>query len=269
MANSCLQIEINGPVAQVTLKRPEVHNAFDDRMITELTQCYQRLSDDNSVRVIVLRGAGKSFCAGAHLAWMERIAGFSTEENVADAQAMQRMFATIADCPKITVAAVHGPAIGGGVGLVAACDIAIADCEAWFTLSEVRLGLIPAVIAPYVVEKIGIGRARALFLSGQRVVADCALRIGLVHHVVATFGSVDKARSFDNAVQHQIEPLLAAGPTAVAAAKRLLRQIEGQTPAEAAEATVECIASLRVGPEAQEGMRAFLEKREPNWSAKP
>jgi methylglutaconyl-CoA hydratase len=269
MSESYLQIEIKGPVAEVTMQRPEVHNAFDDRMIAELTQCYNRLSDDRAVRIIVLRGAGKSFCSGAHLARMRQMADFSREENIADAQAMQRMFATIANCPKITVAAVHGPAIGGGVGLVAACDLAIAACDAWFALSEVRLGLIPAVIAPYVVEKIGIGWARTLFLTGERVVADSALRIGLVQHVVSTFGSIDQAKCFNNGVQHQIEPMLAAAPTAAATAKRLLRQIAGLTPDQAAETTIECIASLRVSPEGQEGIRAFLEKRKPNWIEKP
>jgi methylglutaconyl-CoA hydratase len=264
MDYSCLQLETRDAVATVTLQRPEVHNAFDDRLIAELTQCYRHLEDEAAVRVIVLRGAGRSFCAGADLNWMRRMTDYSHEENIADARALQRMFAAIAASPKVTVAAVHGAAIGGGVGLVAACDIAIAGFAATFALSEVRLGLVPAVIAPYVVERIGPHAARALFLTGQRIDGDAALRLGLVDETVPS-ALID----FDRAVAERVETLLAAGPVAVATVKSLLRSIAGQTPAEAAEATVECIAALRAGPEAQEGMRAFLEKRRPNWSVTP
>jgi len=258
-AIATILIENEKSVTTVTLNRPEVHNAFDDRMIAELTETFTRLSADESVRAIVLRGAGKSFCAGADLNWMQRMASYSQEENVADARGLQQMFAAIAGCPQATLAVVQGAAIGGGVGLAAVCDITIAAQEATFALSEVRLGLIPAVIAPYVVEKIGIGAARALFLSGERFGADEALRIGLVQQVTPS-------ENLEAAVQQKLALLWSAGPASVAAAKRLLKTIAGQTPEQAAEATIECIAALRVSAEGQEGLKAFLEKRKPNWA---
>jgi methylglutaconyl-CoA hydratase len=245
------------PVATITLNRPEQHNAFDETLIAELTDCYTRLSAEPEVRAIVLKGAGKSFCAGADLEWMGRMAEYSREQNLADARTLQAMFAAIADCPKVTLARVHGAALGGGAGLVAACDIAIAAHDVTFGFTEVRLGLAPSVIAPYVLQKIGVGPARALFVTGERFGADIALRLGLVQEV--------EAWSLDNAIQKKLEGILQAGPEAVAAVKRLLKEIAGRTPTEAAEATVECIASLRVSAEGQEGINAFLEKRKPSF----
>ncbi|HZO91252.1 MAG TPA: enoyl-CoA hydratase-related protein [Chthonomonadaceae bacterium] len=254
-----LQISQQGAVAEVTLNRPDLHNAFDEALIAELTEGFTRLSDDPNVRVVVLKGAGKSFCAGADLTYMGKMAGYSREENLEDARALQRMFAAIAHCPKVTLARVHGAAIGGGAGLVAVCDLAIAAEEATFALSEVRLGLVPAIIGPYVLEKIGMGAARALFVTGERISAQEALRIGLVQQVTP-------AADLDAALEKKVELARKAGPEAVAAAKRLLRAIAGKTPEEAAETTVECIAALRVSPEGQEGIRAFLEKRKPNFA---
>jgi methylglutaconyl-CoA hydratase len=245
-------------VATVTLNRPEVHNAFDETVIAELTDAFTRLSETPEVRAIVLRGAGASFCAGADLAYMGKMADYSQAENIADAQAIQQMFAAIARCPKVTVARVQGAAIGGGAGLVAVCDIAIAAEEATFALSEVRLGLVPAIIGPYILEKVGMGAARALFVSGARFGASDALRIGLVQQVAPL-------ADLDAAVQKQTDLIRQAGPEAVRAAKRLLRDIAGKTPEEAAAVTVECIANLRVSPEGQEGIRAFLEKRTPDF----
>jgi len=251
-----LQIEREGPVARVTLHRPEIHNAFDERLIAVLTDAYRTLGADATVRVVVLAGAGKSFCAGADLAWMGRMVGYSYEENIADARTLQQMIAAIADCPKVTVARVHGAALGGGAGLVAACDIAVAAESATFAFSEVRLGLIPAVIAPYVLQKLTPGAARALFVTGRRISAVEALRVGLIQEI-----SPDT--DLDTAVARTIEEALAASPAAVARAKALLRQIVGLPPAEAAEITVAGIAEARVSEEGQEGIRAFLERRKP------
>lgn len=260
MEYSCLKLGFKEAVATVTMARPEVHNAFDETMIAELTHCYQTLSNDTAVRVVVLRGEGKSFCAGADLNWMQRMAKFTWEENVADARNLQQMFAAIQQCPKATVAVVQGAAIGGGVGLVSVCDIAIATEEARFSLSEVKIGLVPAVIAPYVLEKVGMGVVRALFVSGQRFDAAEALRIGLVQQVAQT-------SLLEETVNSQIDLLLQAGPEAVAAVKKLLQEIAMHTPEEAATATITCIASLRISPEGQEGLQAFLQKRPPSWIA--
>jgi len=191
---------------------------------------------------------------------MGKMAGYSQEENLADAQALQRMFAAIAHCPKATIARVHGAAIGGGAGLAAVCDLAIASEEARFALSEVRLGLIPAVIGPYVLQKIGMGAARALMVTGERITAAEALRIGLVQQVAP-------AAELEAAIEQKLALIRQAGPEAIATAKRLLRAIAGKTPDEAATLTAECIAALRVSPEGQEGIRAFLEKRKPGFAA--
>jgi methylglutaconyl-CoA hydratase len=252
---------VDYPVARVTLNRPEVHNAFNETLIAEMTDAFDRLSVDESVRVVVIAGAGKSFCAGADLDWMRRMAAYSHEENVADARALQRMFAAIAHCPKPTIAAVNGAAIGGGAGLVAACDIAIASEAAVFALSEVRLGLIPAVVGPYVLEKVGMGAARALFVSGERFGAGEALRIGLVQQV-------EPLAELDAAVEKKSALLLDAGPNAVAAAKSLLREIARLSPDEAAETTAQRIAEMRASPEGREGITAFLEKRMPRFAEK-
>lgn len=248
-------------VATVTLNRPELHNAFDEALIVELTHAFTRLSADPEIRVIVVTGVGSSFCAGADLDWMRRMAGYSRAENVEDARTLQRMFAAIYDCPKVTIARVNGAAMGGGAGLVAVCDIAIATEEAKFGFTEVRLGLAPAVISPYVVQKIGLGAARALFVTGERLDAEEARRIGLVQAVVP-------ADELDAAVEEKGKRALQAGPQAVAASKQLLRDIAGKTPVEAGDRTVHTIADLRVGPEGQEGIRAFLEKRKPDFGQK-
>lgn len=254
-----LEVTIASQVAEITLNRPKAHNAFDDVLIAELTDVFTQLREDRTVRAIVLKGAGVSFCAGADLAWMGRMAGYSQAENVADARALQQMFAAIAECPKVTIARVQGAAIGGGAGLVAVCDLAIAALEAKFALSEVRLGLVPAVIGPYVLQKVGMGAARALFVTGERFDAAEALRIGLVNAVVP-------ADELDWTIEKKLELIRQAGPEAIATAKRLLRDLADKTPTQAADLTVECIAALRVSPEGQEGIHAFLEKRKPSFA---
>jgi methylglutaconyl-CoA hydratase len=248
-------------VVRVTLNRPDVHNAFDDRLIGGLTEALARLGDDESVRALVLTGAGKSFSAGADLNWMRRMAGYSDQENLTDARALARLMRTLNELPKPTVARVNGAALAGGTGLVACCDIAIASDQASFGTTEARLGIIPAVIGPYVVAAIGSRQARRLMLTGERIPAVEAARIGLVHEVVPAGG-------LDRAVDAVLDHLLKCGPKATASAKRLVRDLTGCpiTP-EVVDDTAQRIAELRATAEAREGIAAFLEKRKPAWLA--
>lgn len=252
-----LTIDPHGSVVYITLNRPEVHNAFDDALISELTHAFREVGASGA-RVMVLSGAGSSFCAGADLEYMGRMAHYTREENLEDARRLQEMLAALAECPCVTLAKVNGAAMGGGAGLVAACDLAVALPEAKFAFSEVRLGLIPAVISPYVVEKIGVGAARALFVTGERFDAEQALRLGLVQQVVP-------AEELDAAVARKARQALQVGPGAVVACKRLLRELPHLSAEETARVTVERIADLRAGAEGQEGIHAFLEKRKPSF----
>jgi methylglutaconyl-CoA hydratase len=247
-----------GPVATVTLARLEARNALNATLIEELTRCFEELAEDESIRVVVLTGEGPSFCAGADIAYMRDTAGFSYEENLEDARRLADMFLAVDDLPKPVVAKVLGAAIGGGVGLVAAADVAVAEEGTRFAFSEVRLGIAPATIAPFVVRKIGYSRTRALFLTGERLDAERAREIKLVHEVVPE-GELDAA------VERVVAQLLQGGPAAQAAIKELLRQIEATEPMEALGIMTQLIAELRVGEEGQEGLGAFLEKREPFW----
>lgn len=257
---AALRLEVDESVARVTLTRPEIHNAFDDRLIGELTETFAALGKDPKVRVVLLAGEGKSFCAGADLNWMRRMIDYSREENLADSRRLEQMFRAIDDCPKPVIGRVHGAALGGGVGIVACCDIVIADEVARFGLTEVKLGILPAVISPYVVRKIGSGQARALMLTGERFGAERAQQIGLVHEVVHESG-------LEASLDAKVQLLKTSGPEAIARCKQLVREIEGLPPAEAAEITVNAIAEVRTRSEGQEGMRAFLEKRRPTWGA--
>jgi len=246
-------------VAIVSINRPDLHNAFNEVVIEELTSAFEELGKDKDVRVIVLRGEGKSFCAGADVNWMSKMVGYSLDENVADASAMARMLRTIRDCPKPTIARVHGAAIGGGVGLTAACDIAVALTSAMFCLSEVKLGIIPAVISPFVMEKIGPGHMRRYALTAERFGAAEAKRIGLVHDVVQT------EEELDEHIDSIARTLIANGPAALAAAKRTLTDVAGMQWDAIQKLTTRRVAEIRVSPEGQEGLKAFLEKREPKW----
>jgi methylglutaconyl-CoA hydratase len=248
----------DGSVATVTLGRPEARNALNAALIGEVTRCFEELAEDESVRVVVLTGEGPSFCAGADVGYMRDTASFSYEENLEDARRLADMFLAVDDLPKPVVARVQGAAIGGGAGLVAAADLAVAEEEARFAFSEVRLGIAPATIAPFVVRKIGFSRARALFLTGERFGADLAREIGLVHEVVPE-GELDAA------VERVAAQLLQGGPAAQAAIKEALRQVEATEPMEALGIMTQLIAELRIGEEGQEGLGAFLEKREPFW----
>jgi methylglutaconyl-CoA hydratase len=253
-----LAITIDGPRARVELRRPGIHNAFDDVLVSELAEAAGRLADDDAVRVVVLSGAGKSFCAGADLNWMKRMIEYGREENLRDAAAMAAMFSAWDTFPKPVVGSIHGAALGGGTGLVAVCDIAIAADDTVFAFSEVRLGILPAVISPFVTAKIGRSAARELFLTGERFGAERAREIGLVHRTAP-------AGELDAAVDAVVQDLLRGGPRAQSRIKSLLRTIHGVDPGTARTPTVEAIADARAGAEGQEGMHAFLERRRPAW----
>ncbi len=248
-------------MARVWLARPDVRNAFDDAMIDELTGAFEDLSAAAEVRVVVLAGEGSAFCAGADIAWMRRAGGYSPDENEADAQRMARMLRTIDVCPRPVIALAHGAAIGGGVGLVAAADIAIAAEGTVFSLAEVKLGILPSVISPYVLRAIGPRAARDVFLTGERFDAAEARRIGLVH-------AVAPAADLEAACDRKIDALLSSAPQAVEAAKRLIEQVAGKNPEEAMPLTVRTIAQRRASEEAREGLSAFLEKRPAPWAVK-
>ena len=256
-----LRLEREGPVCRVVLARPGVRNAFDDVLIAELTDAFAGLSEDPAIRVVILSGDGPSFCAGADVAWMRKAGTYSREENEADARRMAWMLRTIDACRKPVVVAVHGHAIGGGVGLVAAGDIAIAADGTVFSLAEAKLGILPSVISPYVLRAIGPRSARDLFLTGDRFDAKEALRIGLVHQVVP-------AADLEAACRRKVDSLLTSGPEAVGVAKRLIEQVTGLGPEEAMPLTVQTIAERRASEEAKEGLSAFLEKRPPSWAAR-
>lgn len=257
-----LQILRAGPVARLRLNRPELHNAFDAALIAALTAALEQLAGDDGVRVVVLEGAGASFSAGADLNWMRGMAAAPEAENRDDALALARLMRTLDELPKPTIASVHGAAFGGGVGLVACCDIAIGAHEAKFGLTESRLGLLPAVISPYVIAAIGARQARRWFATAEVFDADTACRTGLLHEVV-------NATALDSAVQRQVDLLLKAGPVASAQAKSLVRAVLPHVDRDALDgATADLIAALRVSPEGREGIGAFLDKRSPTWATK-
>lgn len=251
-------VERRGTTAFVILNRPEVHNAFNARLIEELSAAFARLSADESVRAIVLRGAGRSFCAGADLTWMRDSLDLSHEENLADALRMASMLEAIDDCPCPVIGRIHGAALGGGVGLTVVCDIAISDEGCRFGFTEARLGIAPATISPFAVRKIGETHARALFTTAERFGADEALRIGLVHRVVP-------AAELDAAVDATLAEIGKNSPAAVRAAKRVARMATRLPRDEARQMMAATIAGLRVSSEGQEGIHAFLEKRTATW----
>ncbi|MFN6995245.1 MAG: enoyl-CoA hydratase/isomerase family protein [Aquincola tertiaricarbonis] len=256
---TCIDISHQGPVAWLWMSRAEVHNAFDESLIAELTGALQALDADEAVRVIVLAGRGKSFSAGADLNWMKRQGAASTEDNLADARRLAELFRVLAECRTPTIARVQGAAMGGGMGLAAACDICVASTAASFATSEVRLGILPGVISPYVVRAIGERQAYRYFQTAERISAARARELGLVHEVA-------EPEQLDAAVQAVVDALLAGGPKAQAASKALIRAV-AHRPVDAAliEDTARRIAELRATPEAKEGLGAFLDKRAPAW----
>jgi methylglutaconyl-CoA hydratase len=255
-----LAIERQGPVAYITMNRPDRHNAFDDVLIAELTEALRSMEAEDGIRAVVLSGAGKSFSAGADLNWMKRMAGFSIDENRRDAMGMATLMRTLAHLRKPTLARVHGAAYGGGVGLVACCDIAVAAQSASFSLTEAKLGLIPAVISPYVIAAIGERAARRYFLTAERFDAAEAWRLGLVHELAGDAGSLDER------IGEIVDAILACSPAAQREAKDLIRAVASRpVTSELIQDTAERIAKIRASPEGREGVAAFLEKRRASW----
>jgi methylglutaconyl-CoA hydratase len=261
MTYKTLLIEEGDGVLTVTLNRPEVHNAFNDELISEAIDLFQNIGGGTGaspvLRAVVLRGTGANFCAGADLNWMSKMVSYTRDQNIHDSSLLAKMFALMNECPIPLIGAVQGAAIGGGVGLVAVCDIVIAARETKFGLSEVKLGILPAVISPYVIAKIGTTHARALFLSGERFDAERALRIGLVHRLVD---------DVDAAVAETVKQLKTSGPEAVRACKQLIAFVAGNEQAESIPYTIEAIATRRVSEEGQQGMQAFLKKEKAPWA---
>jgi methylglutaconyl-CoA hydratase len=252
----------DGAVERLTLNRPGVRNAFNEHVIAELTAWAieaRAAAERHDIRVIVIGGAGKVFCAGADVTWMAKTIHYTEDENLRDALAMSRMFAAINELPVAVIGRIQGAALGGGAGLAAVCDIVVAEDAALFGFTETKLGILPAVISPFALAKIGQAAARELFLTGARFSAVRAKEIGLVHDVVS-------AGELDAVVNRHITELLSAGPEAVAAAKALIPNVSGRTTADAMPITAAAIAARRVSPEGQEGLSAFLDKRPPAWS---
>lgn len=254
-----LNTEIHDGVGRMTLDRPKVHNAFNDELVSRLASAFDDLGRRPDVRVIVVAGNGRSFCAGADLAWMRRALEFSEDDNLEDARSIAQLFRTIVLCPKPVIARVHGAALGGGAGLVAAADIAIAIEQAVFGFPEVRLGIVPGVISPYVVARIGWGRAREYCLTGEKFSARTAAAIGLIHSVVADEAALDRE------VEHKIEEFRAAGPHAVAETKWLLAEGVGHTLEHAGDYGARVTARIRAGGEGRAGIQAFLEGATAPW----
>jgi methylglutaconyl-CoA hydratase len=254
-----LDVQHEGPVARLILNRPEVRNAFNDELVDRITRAARELSVRKETRVVVLQGTGTVFCAGADLKWMSRMVSYSHEENSLDASRLAIMFHALNTIPQPVVARVHGAALGGGAGLAAIADVVVADEAAIFGFTEVKLGILPAVISPYVLSKIGPSAARELFLTGARFSAGRAREIGLVHYVVS-------AGEMDPQIDALVRELMSSGPFAMARTKELIRRVACEMPDNVIGLTSETIAQQRISPEGQEGMRAFLEKRNPKWT---
>ena len=259
MSPEVLEVSTRDSITHVTLNRPEVRNAFNAELIAELHRAFERLGSDESLRAVILSGAGKTFCGGADINWMRASLELSREENVSDAKQMSDMFTAIDRCSRPVIARVHGAALGGGSGLVAVCDVAIAADDALFGFTETKLGILPAVISPFVLRKVGISHARALFLTGERFNAERAARIGLVHEVV-------RFDDLDTAVDRIVDEIKTGGRDAIALAKKTIADVAAH-PENSREITSQAIAAQRTSAEGQEGLRAFLERRKPNWSA--
>ncbi len=259
MSEPILRVERSGSTARVTLDRPAVRNAFNAELIAELDAAFDALGRDERVRTVVLAGAGKTFCGGADVNWMRGSLDLSEDENVRDAERMSTMYRAIDRCPKPVIARVHGAALGGGAGLCAVCDIVLSTPDALFGFTETKLGILPAVISPFVIAKIGVSNARALFLTGERFGAARAHAIGLVHEIVA-----------EDAIDARLDAIVAefktAGPQAVSAAKRIIEDVREASYADSRTLTARAIAKQRTSPEGQEGLRAFLERRTASWT---
>jgi len=246
-------------LARVTFNRPEIHNAFNSVVITEMQQVFDDIAADDTLRAVVLTGAGKSFCAGADLNWMRGVIKQSFDENLRESNALADLFWSIYSCKRPVIGKINGAAIGGGTGVVAVCDIAIAARSAVFSFSEVKIGVVPACIGPYVIKKMGEGKTRELFITGERMKAERAHEVGLINRVVDD-------DQLDEAADRLIHAILTSGPEAVAMAKKLISEAPGMSPEQFKPYTAEMIARLRISDEGQEGMDAFLNKRKPRWA---
>jgi methylglutaconyl-CoA hydratase len=258
MPSEHLLVERRGAVGVITLNRPEIRNAFDDALIASLTAALKEMNADKSVRAVLLAGNGPAFCAGADLNWMKRMAGYGYEQNLADARALATMLKTLDRLSKPTVARVHGPAFAGGTGLVAACDIAVGSPEALFALTEVKIGLSPATISPYVIRAIGERAARRYFLTGERFGADEAHRLGMLTMVSAS-------EKLDAEIGKILDHLVQGGPVAMSKIKDLIRVVSSSVDDALIDDTAQRIAEIRVSPEGRDGIASFLEKRKPGW----
>lgn len=260
MANyDTVALSIDNRIARVTLNRPEIHNAFNEVMIAELLEVFQKLKNDEKLRVVILSGEGKSFCAGADIHWMKKMKNYTYQENFEDALALANLMYEMFSFPKPLVGRINGAAIGGGTGLVSVCDIVVAAEDAKFSFSEVKIGLVPACISPYILNRVGFTKANILFLTGERFDAHRALDVGLVDEVVPL-------SILDRRVDRLAEELISSGPQALATAKKLLRDIPQMAMEEKRRHSAEVLAKLRISDEGQEGLAAFLEKRKPRWA---
>jgi methylglutaconyl-CoA hydratase len=259
MAHGTTRLTLRGAVARVTLNRPDLRNAFNEQMLEDLLEAFGAIREDPGIRVVVLTGAGESFCAGADLNWMKRVVDYTYEENYQDSLRLAKMLSDIYTCPKPVIGRINGPAIGGGTGVVAVCDLAIASEDCFFAFSETKLGLTPATISPYLLRRMGEKNLREYFLTGERFSAARAAEMGLVNAVVP-------ARELDAAVDARIEMVLTGGPHALAAAKELIRGITERSLDENGPYTAAEIARLRMSEEGQKGMNAFLNRKKPRWA---
>ena len=259
MKYGTLEIHKEKGVVTVRLNRPEVHNAMNEKLMKELTTCFKELSSDDAIRIIVLTGNGKSFCAGADLNWMKSMAKYSKEENIQDSRLLLDLYEAIYSCPKPVIGRINGHAFGGGIGLVAVCDIAIASPGLKFAFSETKLGIIPSVISTYIARRIGLSNMKRLFITGERFISEYAKEIGLVDYVVTE-------EDLDAEIQKYAKWLHSSGPKSIAEIKNLVDKCQKMDAEEYKEFTVEKIAELRISDEGQEGISAFLEKRKSKWS---
>ena len=259
MEYETIEIQRYKDVITILLNRPEVHNAFSEKLMKELTTCFKELSKDDNTKIIILTGRGKSFCAGADLNWMKSMAKYSKEENIKDSKLVFDLYETIYNCPKPVIGRINGHAFGGGVGFFAVCDIVFAVPNCKFAFSEVKLGIIPSVISTFVVRRIGLSNMKRLFITGERFDTNYAKEIGLVDYVVTE-------DEIDEKIQKYIELIRLSGPKAIEEVKKLVNSYEKMDIEKYKEHTVEKIAELRVSEEGQEGINAFLEKRKTKWS---
>ena len=258
MSHGTVRLTRDGAVARVGLDRPDVRNAFNDEMLQDLREAFASLRADSQVRVVVLTGEGACFCAGADLNWMKRVVNYTFEENYEDSLNLARMLHEVYTCPKPVIGRINGPAIGGGTGVVAVCDIAVASQDAYFAFSETKLGLTPAAISPYLLKRMGEKNLREYFLTGERFSVERAVELGLVNAAVP-------ADQLDAEVDKKIGLILSGGPEALAVSKELIREIGERSLTDNGPYTAEVIAKLRMSAEGQEGMNAFLGKRKPKW----